>query len=80
MKEELKAVGGKLAESVEVVGERQRRTGVSGMEVQNAGKAARILNALADGEPTRRIERQFRVGGSLLTRMRRDHPTSRGED
>ncbi|MDP7317785.1 MAG: hypothetical protein QGH12_06285, partial [SAR324 cluster bacterium] len=68
-----KAVSGKLSESIEVVGERQRQVGVSGMEVQSPGKAARILNALADGEPTRRIERQFRVGGSLLTRMRRDH-------
>jgi len=73
MQQELKAVSGKLAESIEVVGERQRQVGVSGMEVQSPGKAARILNALADGEPTRRIERQFRVGGSLLTRMRRDH-------
>ncbi len=73
MQEELKAVSGKLSESIEVVGERQRQVGVSGMEVQSPGKAARILNALADGEPTRRIERQFRVGGSLLTRMRRDH-------
>ena len=73
MQEELKAVSGKLSESIEVVGERQRQVGVSGMEVQSPGKAARILNALADGNPTRKIERHFRVGGSLLTRMRRDH-------
>ncbi len=73
MQQELKAVSGKLAESIEVVGEHQRQVGVSGMEVQSPGKAARILNALADGNPTRKIERHFRVGGSLLTRMRRDH-------
>jgi hypothetical protein len=73
MQQELKAVSGKLAESIEVVGEHQRQVGVSGMEVQSPGKAARILNALADGTPTRKIERHFRVGGSLLTRMRRDH-------
>lgn len=59
----LKAVSGKLAESIEVVGERQRQTGVSGMEVQDAGKDARILNALADGQPARKIERQIRVAG-----------------
>ncbi len=73
MQQELKAVSGKLAESIEVVGEHQRQVGVSGMEVQSPGKAARILNALANGDPTRKIERHFRVGGSLLTRMRRDH-------
>lgn len=73
MQEELAAVNGALARSIEFVTEHQRKAGTSGMEVQNPEKAARILNALADGEPSRKIERQFRVGGSLLTRMRRDH-------
>ncbi len=73
MRDQLAAVNGSLADSVIDVAARQREAGVAGMEVQNPGNAAQILNAMADGEPSRKIIRNFRVGGSLLTRMRRDH-------